>query len=403
MPLHLFAGYGIELEYMVVRRDTLDVYPAADEVFRRVTGSYSGEHEDGAIGWSNELALHVIELKTNGPASSLDGLAPRFHESLGKINATLSEIDARLMPTAMHPWMDPHTEARLWPHDYNAVYQAFNQIFDCRGHGWSNLQSMHINLPFSGDEEFGRLHAAIRFILPLLPALAASSPIVEGKATGLADNRLEFYRFNCRNVPSVTGRVIPEKVYSKGSYEGVLLQKLYHDIAPHDPDRILREEWLNARGAIARFDRDAIEIRVIDIQECPAADLAIARLVAETLRGLTEERWGSLDDLMEWDVDPLADQFERALREGEHTVVADQDYLRALGMTAKSATASEVWAHLAEATGLADDRSLRTIIDQGTLSSRIVRRVGTSPDRQRLRDVYAELCDCLDANRMFEG
>jgi len=401
MSLHLFDGYGIELEYMVVRRDTLDVYPAADEVFRLVTGSYSGEHEDGAIAWSNELALHVIELKTNGPAGTLDGLASSFHRSLAKIAETLSGIDARLMPTAMHPWMDPHTEARLWPHDYNAVYQAFNQIFDCRGHGWSNLQSMHINLPFTGDEEFGRLHAAIRFILPLLPSLASSSPIVEGKATGLADSRLEFYRFNCRNVPSVTGRVIPEKVYSKGSYEGVLLQKLYHDIAPHDPDRILREEWLNARGAIARFDRDAIEIRVIDIQECPAADLAIARLVAETLRGLTNETWGSIETLMEWDVDPLADMFEAALREGENAMIENESYLRAIGFNGESASAREVWAHLVEETGLSDDPSLRTILDEGTLSSRIVRHTGTSPTKHQLRDVYAELCDCLDANRMF--
>ena len=36
-----------------------------------------------------------------------------------------------------------------------------------------------LNLPFSSDEEFGRLHAAIRLLLPLLPALAASSPLVE--------------------------------------------------------------------------------------------------------------------------------------------------------------------------------------------------------------------------------
>jgi hypothetical protein len=27
--------------------------------------------------------------------------------------------------------------------------------------------------------------------------------------------------------------------------------------------------FANSRGAIARFDRGAIEIRVIDIQECP--------------------------------------------------------------------------------------------------------------------------------------
>jgi gamma-glutamyl:cysteine ligase YbdK (ATP-grasp superfamily) len=401
MTRHLFQAYGIELEYMVVRRDTLDVFPVADEVFRLVEGSYLGEHEDGTIAWSNELALHVIELKTNGPAPTLDGLASRFHESLGRMSETLSGIDARLMPGAMHPWMDPHTEARLWPHDYNAVYQAFNQIFDCRGHGWSNLQSMHINLPFSGDDEFGRLHAAIRFILPLLPALAASSPIVEGKVTGLADSRLEFYRFNCRNVPSVTGRVIPERVYTKESYEGDLLSQLYRDIAPHDPDAILREEWLNARGAIARFDRDAIEIRVVDIQECPAADIAIAKIAAETLRGLTSERWGSIEELKQWDVDPLAGMFETVLREGENATVSDETYLRALGMSSSHAPAREVWQHLADAAGLGDDPSLRTILDKGTLSSRIVRRAGTSPTKHHLRDVYAELCDCLDGNRMF--
>src|SRR5690606_3311880 len=103
-------------------------------------------------------------------------------------NAHLAPLGGRLMPSAMHPWMDPLTQTRLWPHENSPVYEAFNRIFGCQGHGWSNLQSMHINLPFEGDEEFGRLHAGIRLILPILPALAASSPFVEGRATGLMDN-----------------------------------------------------------------------------------------------------------------------------------------------------------------------------------------------------------------------
>ncbi|HAL85576.1 MAG TPA: hypothetical protein DCM31_01010, partial [Deferribacteraceae bacterium] len=37
---------------------------------------------------------------------------------------------------------------------------------------------------------------------------------------------------------------------------------MYRDIAPYDPECILQEEWLNSRGAIARFDRKAIEIRL---------------------------------------------------------------------------------------------------------------------------------------------
>ena len=50
------------------------------------------------------------------------------------------------------------------------MYEAYDRIFDCRGHGWANLQAVHLNLPFSGDEEFGRLHAAIRLVLPIMPA-----------------------------------------------------------------------------------------------------------------------------------------------------------------------------------------------------------------------------------------
>src|SRR5690606_12908976 len=113
------------------------------------------------------------------------------------------------------------------PHDFNEVYRAFDRIFDCRGHGWGNLQSMHINLPFADDEEFGRLHAAVRLVLPLLPGLAASSPLVENRRTGSMDNRLEFYRHNCARIPSVTGHVIPEPVFGIEEYRDQVLGRIY--------------------------------------------------------------------------------------------------------------------------------------------------------------------------------
>ena len=83
------------------------------------------------------------------------------------MNALLSPMGARLMPTAMHPWMDPN-RVQLWPHGTRVVYETFDRIFSCKGHGWANLQSQQINLPFASDEEFARLHAAIRFLLPIL-------------------------------------------------------------------------------------------------------------------------------------------------------------------------------------------------------------------------------------------
>ena len=48
-------------------------------------------------------------------------------------------------------------------------------------------------------------------------------------------------------------------------------------------------DWLNSRAAIARFERQTIEIRIIDLQECPAADLAIAELVVALVRAFYDE------------------------------------------------------------------------------------------------------------------
>ncbi len=64
-------------------------------------------------------------------------------------------------------------------------------------------------------------------------------------------------------------------VFTEENYRRQIFQRMYDDIAPLDPDGVLQDEFLNSRGAIARFDRGSIEIRVINIQECPAADLAV--------------------------------------------------------------------------------------------------------------------------------
>ncbi|HWC88763.1 MAG TPA: glutamate-cysteine ligase family protein, partial [Pirellulales bacterium] len=137
--LGLFQALGVELEYMIVDADTLSVRPIADELLREPSGEIVSEVEHGPIAWSNELVAHVIELKTNGPAATLDGLNEAFAGQVREIGGLLAAHGARLMPTAMHPWMDPHRETRLWPHDYSVVYQTFDRIFGCQGHGWSNL------------------------------------------------------------------------------------------------------------------------------------------------------------------------------------------------------------------------------------------------------------------------
>ncbi len=400
-PFHLFEAFGVELEYMIVDADTLDVRPITDRVLHQVAGEYLSEVELGQIAWSNELALHVIELKTNGPARSLSPLSDQFQEHVRRINELLQPHGARLMPTAMHPWMDPHRELKLWPHEYNPIYEAYNRIFDCRGHGWANLQSVHLNLPFADDDQFGRLHAAIRLLMPILPALAASSPIADRRLTGWVDYRMEVYRNNSRRVPAVTADVIPEAVFSRRDYASKILQPMYDHIAPLDAG-VLQHEWLNARGAIARFDRNTIEIRVLDVQECPAADLAICRVIANVLSAMTQQRWTSRAAQQSIATPPLVELFLAVIRDGEQTVINNHHYLAQFGVPDRSTTAQELWHHLAEQTNGSQPHNafLERILRQGPLSRRIERAI--DGDMARVWTVYRQLCDCLAQGKMFD-
>lgn len=406
-PLHLFEATGIELEYMIVDRTTLSVRPIADQLLRRVGGGYELEVDMGPVAWSNELALHVIEMKSNGPVQTLSGLADTFQEHVGKMQELLADDGAQLLPTAMHPWMQPDRELRLWPHENDVIYRTFDRIFDCRGHGWANLQSMHINLPFSGDDEFGRLHAAIRLILPILPALAASSPFVEGARTGLCDTRVDVYRTNARRVPSVSGMVIPERVFTRADYEGQLLESIYRDLAALDPEGVLRHEWVNARGAIARFERMAIEIRLLDLQECPRADLAIAHLVVNSVKRIVAEAYGSHADQCTLSEQELLPVLVACVQGGDEALIEHPRYLAALGYHQRGpARARDVWRHLAaDVAGGPESAEWRSaldvMLDQGCLARRILRAAGETPDPERLRAVYRRLGECLARGEMF--
>jgi gamma-glutamyl:cysteine ligase YbdK (ATP-grasp superfamily) len=398
----LFEGFGVELEYMIVDRKSLKVRPIADLVLQAAAGEMVNEVERGALAWSNELVMHVIELKTNGPADGLSGLTNLFQEDVRAINDLLARSNACLLPSAAHPWMDPHTETQLWPHDDATIYNAFNRIFDCRGHGWSNLQSVHLNLPFGNEDEFVRLHAAIRLVLPLIPGIAAASPFLDGRATGLLDSRLEAYRRNCAKIFSVTGHVIPEPVESMANYHERILQRIYDDLAPHDPEGVLRYEWANARGAIARFERQTIEVRVVDIQECPLADLAVVQAIACVVRGFTNADHGLRRRINALASDRLLETLLKTMRTGENAVIDDAAYLNCLDVPGPVRVV-DIWgtlvARFGDLTG-PEASAFETILTHGTLATRMQRLTG-SVSPASLHATCRALCQCLQDGHML--
>lgn len=407
-PLGLFDAIGIELEYMIVDRESLNVRPICDQLFEAATGREASDVEpdgiDGIVSWSNELALHVVELKTQRPVASLEGLADAFQDHVRRMNVLLEPMNACLLPTAMHPWMDPNTETKLWPHENNDIYRAYDRIFGCRGHGWGNLQSTHINLPFANDEEFGRLHAALRLILPLLPALAASSPIIDGDWSPISCNRMEVYRNNAKRVPMMAGLVVPEPVFTRQAYERDILGKLYSDLRPLDPEGVLRHEFANARGAMARFDRGAIEIRVLDIQECPQADIAIAALITETVRAVVSERWLSYEDQKLVATESLHGVLLDTIRYADRTRIRDRAIIDSFGLSQSMVWAGDVWTYLLDEV-MPDHPTwspmLRRMLRTGSLANRIGSEIRRFPTSSELHSLYQELAACLHEGKLF--
>jgi glutamate---cysteine ligase / carboxylate-amine ligase len=295
----------------------------------------------------------------------------------------------------MHPWMDPRTETRLWAAQNADIYRAYHRIFDCRAHGWANVQSVHINLPFADDREFARLHAAVRLALPLLPAIAAASPFAEGRFTGWLDYRLEAYRCNAAAVPAMNGRMIPEPAVSGAQYQQEVLRPLYAALSPLDPGGLLQYEWANARGAIPRFDRSALEIRVVDVQECPGADVALAAAIVDLVRLFYDERRAP-----EADTGELLAILLACMRDAERARIDSPLYGR-------RGEAREVWAALAQRMGTAPHRTLWQphldfVLSQGPLARRMLQAVGPEPARDELALLYGRLRECLARGRVFD-
>jgi hypothetical protein len=215
---------------------------------------------------------------------------------------------------------------------------------------------------------------------------------------------MEVYRTNSTRIPLMAGLVVPEPVFSRAAYERDILERLYESMQPVDPEGILRHEFANARGAMARFDRGAIEIRVIDLQECPAADTAVAALIIETVKSLTQERWVSYDLQQEIDTEQLHRVLLATIEHAEDAIVDDPALLSIFGLPERPISAGNLWQHLfgeVMPTETPVTRRIKAILSAGTLASRILKHTGPRPTHKKLASVYRELCDCLEHGVLF--
>ena len=403
-----FEVAGVELEYAVVDRD-LNVAHRVEDGLRILAGRGTSDVDLGAVGLSNEIADHVFELKTQAPPRSLADAEAVLVEGVQRFAAVLrDEFDARLMPTGMHPWMDPG-KARLWKRSNQRIYTTYARLFDVHTHGWMNVQAAHLNLPMGRETEAVAMYNAAALLIPYLPALAASSPMYDGELQPAVDNRLAWILEHQARIPESSGTIVPEYVEDFGDYKRRILGGMYAALDRIPDSGAIRHEFFNARGAVFKFSRRAMEIRVLDVQECVKMDVAVAVFVRSALRYLTGEVAAGRVLLPAHRV--LVADFRACIREGSGARVLAphlgeegergedgktpvREILRELLDGARRAVRKDEAPYLELA---------ERVIESGTLSERI--RAVLEPYAQSdeefteaARRVYIELCDALEAN-----
>lgn len=281
---------GPEHEFSLVN-DELKALPIVDEVLKNFHGRIVNFVKEPHFTFGKELQLHVMEIKPNAPFRSPVKFEEDMQEAVLALNDLLEhKYNANLLGTGMHPLLRLE-DTGVWPHRHRQIYEAYSEVFNLKRQGWLNIQSFQLNLPYQDEKSGTQLHNVLANLCAYLPAIAASSPFYEGKLGEYVDNRLHFYMLNQKEVPSVAGDVVPEYVGSFNEYRDKIIEKYSRDLSAAGASKLLLgKDWVNSRGAIFRFDRRAVEVRVMDEQECVKSDVALSCFIRSALRGLMREK-----------------------------------------------------------------------------------------------------------------
>jgi gamma-glutamyl:cysteine ligase YbdK (ATP-grasp superfamily) len=387
---------GPEHEFSVVN-DEMRALPIVDEVIKNFHGRVVNFVKQPNFTFGKELQMHVMEFKPNAPFKTPIEFEETMHEAVLTIQGFLErEFQAHLLGTGMHPLLRL-AQTKIWPHRDRQIYKEYSKIFNLRRHGWLNIQSFHLNLPYSDEESGILLHNLLANVCVYLPAIAASSPFCEGRLEEKVDNRLYFYMRNQKEIPSITGDVIPEYVSSFSQYRKEIIEKYSEDLAAAGADKlILNKEWVNSRGVIFRFDRKAIEIRVMDEQECIKSDVALSCFIRALLRGLMSQDVEVLPHSL------LVQDLNTIMRSGLGACVHNPH-----GDTARRVC--EYYFKIALRNAKDDEKKYFPIIKKriecGNLSDiireRVLKKSRRTDQKEAIIDIYTDLAESLTKNQPY--
>ena len=270
---------GTEHEYSI-NDNQFNALPISDRNIKTICECTESEILFGDVKLSKELQKTVLEIIPRVPADDLFSLEDQLMKGIRKFYHIFRDR-YWLLGLGMHPTLTLDRTA-VWDHDEREYYDVYHRLFNIHQHGWLNIQALQINLSYRHEKELVATYNRLRSLLPYLIAVTASSPMVEGHVTGIADNRLIYYRENQKEIPLICNRIVPDKIRSFADYRAIQ-EVVFGELRSRGAD-ILCEEWVNSSGLIVRFSRTCLEIKALDEQECIRSDMAVCDFVRSLLR-----------------------------------------------------------------------------------------------------------------------
>jgi len=243
---------GLEEEFALLDPDTLAMVPRF-EALRDSASPALAAHITG------ELIRSEIEI-VSGRGSDLADAIARQREARRMLFAHAEAHGVALGATGTHPWADFREQEFIDTEHYRRVADSLRYVAKR-----NNTFSLHVHVGVRDLDRAVRVCDRLRPVLPLLLALSASSPLVDGIDSGLHSARTQIFTksFPRCGVPDAFGswaafREYLELLIATGSI--VEYTQVWWSVRPH-------------------LSFGTVEVRICDVQPTAAESEMLAALV----------------------------------------------------------------------------------------------------------------------------
>jgi glutamate---cysteine ligase / carboxylate-amine ligase len=258
---------GVEEEFSILHPQTLDLVPRFEEL-REISRSDPVLHDSVA----GELISSEIEI-ISGIGDDLAHALGRQRERRARLFALAGAHGAALGATGTHPWADYREQPIIDTEHYRRVEDGLKYV------AWrNNTFSLHVHLGARDIDRAVRACDRLRPVLPLLLAISANSPFLDGRDSGLHSARTQSFTksFPRCGVPDAFGSWRAYREYIE------LLQRTNSIVE-------FTQVWWSVRP---HFSFGTVEVRICDAQATAQESDALAGLmvacIAQALRDVDE-------------------------------------------------------------------------------------------------------------------